>query len=82
MELPVHSASSANSAVKRVLNQENAYCVSHRKTNTQQFSVTTGNAAKAGKYAVQDRVGRTRKHFKPLNLSKSTVCRFKKMYVA
>ena len=79
--LPVHAISPANSAVERVLGGESP---DRKRAHKRRYTTTfiAEDCAKVGKYAAQNRVAKAQKHFQQLNLSESTVCYFKKTYVA
>ena len=77
--LPAHAVSSANSAVKRAFNGEDTDRARRKRKYT---TFTPEDRAKVGKYAAQNEVKKAQKNFRKLNLSESTVCYFKKAYLA
>ena len=81
--LPEHAVSSANRAVKTML--EKGKCQldgpsgDHKRKYTMTY--TAEDRAKAGKYAAHNGVAMAWKHFKQLDISESTVRYFRKKYL-
>ena len=77
--LSVHTVSSANSAVQRVLHEQN---VDRTRAHKRNDNIHSGGPCKVGEYAAQNGVARAQNHFQQLNLKESTFHCFKKTCIA